>query len=62
MKLFFTIVYIRIITLILIFYNHPLVEYPLYRIIQYTSGQTKKDKPPYSNLKKKKKNFPLGIF
>ena len=28
-KLFFTIVYIRIITLTLIFHDHPLVEYPL---------------------------------
>ena len=28
MKLFFTIVYLRIITLTLIFHDHPLVEYP----------------------------------
>ena len=30
MKLFFAIVYIRIITLTMIFHDHPLVEYPLY--------------------------------
>ena len=30
MQLFFTIVYIRIITLTRIFHDHPLVEYPLY--------------------------------
>ena len=31
-KLFFTIVYIRIITLTLIFHDDPLVEYPLWNI------------------------------
>ena len=30
MQLFFTIVYIRITTLIWIFHDHPLVEYPLW--------------------------------
>ena len=29
MQLFFTVVYIRIITLTRIFHDHPLVEYPL---------------------------------
>ena len=33
MKLFFTIVYIRIISLRWKFDDHPLVEYPLYNII-----------------------------
>ena len=31
MKLFFAIVYIRIITLTMIFDDHPLVEYPLFK-------------------------------
>ena len=33
-KLLFAIVYIRIITLTRIFDDHPLVEYPLYHILQ----------------------------
>ena len=33
MQLFFTIVYIRITTLTLIFHDHPLVEYPLWNLI-----------------------------
>ena len=35
-KLFFTIVYLRIITLTLIFHDHPLVEYPLSLTIDTT--------------------------
>ena len=36
MQLFFTIVYIRIITLTRIFHDHPLVEYPLLLIFTKT--------------------------
>ena len=38
MKLFFTIVYIRITTLTWIFRDHPLVEYPLFAIFDSTKS------------------------
>ena len=38
MKLFFTIVYIRKITLTLIFYDHPLVEYHLWLFLNFVKA------------------------
>ena len=50
-KLFFTIVYIRIITLTLIFHDHPLVEYPLCKSTFSQSSILSKHKMIHTVLK-----------